>query len=118
MAGEAITLKLGMSTTAMVLLSPQTANSFLFFTSIARPLGLWLGVSSTRRVTAGLAASISRISLEDSRFTYTFPAPSTAQNSGAGPSGNVATISLVVALIAVESLPVWFMAKTRLVLGS
>src|SRR5580700_4664014 len=57
-AGVAITLSVGISMTAIILLS-QAANSFLFFTSMARPDGDSHGARDAWRSTAGLPASIS-----------------------------------------------------------
>jgi hypothetical protein len=56
-----------MSTTAIILLA-QTEKSFLFLTSMARPDGLSQGARDMWRVTSGLAASISRISEDSSRY--------------------------------------------------
>ena len=71
-----------------------------------------------RRVTAGLAASISTTSLLSSRLLYSLPAPSAWQNSGLPPSGNVATTSPVLALRTEESLDRPLKVNTRCVLGS
>src|ERR1035438_9046277 len=62
-AGVAITFMVAISVTAIILLL-HTLNSFLFLTSMARPDGPSQGASDARRVTAGLAASISTTSLE------------------------------------------------------
>ncbi len=67
MAGVAITFMVAMSVTAIILLS-HTEKSFLFLTSIARPEGPSQGPADVRRVTAGLAASISITSLLSSRL--------------------------------------------------
>ena len=67
-AGVAITFNVAISVTAIILLL-HTEKSFLFFTSIASPDGPSHGASEARRVTAGLAASISTISLEFSMLT-------------------------------------------------
>ncbi len=67
-AGVAITLKVAISVTAMILL-PQTENSILFFMSIARPDGFFARQMERAAITAGLAASISAISFVSSRLT-------------------------------------------------
>ena len=102
------------SVTAIILLL-HTLNSFLFFTSMARPLGASQGASDARRVTPGLAASISTISLEffdvDVKFAR---AIHRADSRASSPIGKVAMISLFLALMAVASLERPFIVKMRL----
>ena len=66
--GVAITLSVGISITAIILLS-QTAKSFLFLRSIASPDGDSQEPATRAAIPLCLAASISTISLESSRLT-------------------------------------------------